>query len=62
MFAAGVFAMIEMLARNGYDLFVPDDEPDAPLLGQWAEKLTTDAYSEAALYDILEHFVQESRN
>lgn len=52
------FAMIEFLAINGFDLFVPDDEPDAPLLGRWVEGLASDEYTEAQIYDRLEHFVQ----
>jgi death-on-curing protein len=54
------FSMIEFLALNGYDLFVPDDDPVTPLLGTWVEKLTIGAYSADYLYDILEHFVQEA--
>ncbi|WP_181814725.1 type II toxin-antitoxin system death-on-curing family toxin [Sphingomonas aracearum] len=52
------FAMIEFLAINGYDLFVPDDEPETPLLGQWVERLAAGAYDEYQMYDRLEHFLQ----
>lgn len=51
-------AMIEFLAINGYDLFVPDDDPETPLLGQWVERVASDAYDEAQMYDRLEHFLQ----
>lgn len=53
------FALIEFLAINGYDLFMPDDDPEDPLLGQWVEKLTRGEYDERQMYDRLEHFVQE---
>lgn len=54
------FAMIEFLAVNGYDLFVPDDDRDQPLLGTWIERLAGDDYSETQFYDRLEHFLQSS--
>lgn len=54
------FALIEFLAINGYDLFVPDDDPEEPLLGKWVERLASDVYDEAQLYDRLEHFLQPS--
>lgn len=57
---AAAFAMIEFLAINGFDLFVPDDDPDNPLLGQWVEKLVDGTYDEFQLYDRLEHFIQET--
>jgi death-on-curing protein len=53
------FAMIDFLAINGYDLFVPEDDPETPLLGQWVERLASDAYDEARIYDRLEHFIQQ---
>lgn len=52
-------AMIEFLALNGWDLVVPDDEPDAPMLGQWVEKLVSGALTADQLYDRLVHFLQE---
>lgn len=53
-------AMIEFLAINGYDLFVPDDDPEEPLLGRWVEKLVVGAYDVGQMYDLLEHFVQDA--
>lgn len=52
-------AMIEFLAINGYDLFVPDDEEQTPLLGQWIEKAVAGDLDRRQLYDRLEHFLQE---
>lgn len=52
-------AMIEFLAVNGWDLIVPDDEPDAPLLGQWVEKLVSGNLTPEQLYERLAAFVQE---
>ena len=51
-------AMIEFLAVNGYDLVVPDDEPETPILGGWVEKLVQDQLTTEQLYDRLEHFLQ----
>lgn len=53
-------AMIEFLAINGYDLFVPDHDPDEPLLGRWIEKFVIGEYDAAQMYDLLEHFVQDA--
>lgn len=52
-------AMIEFLALNGWDLVVPDDEPDTPLLGQWVEKLVSGTLVPDQLHERLIHFVQE---
>lgn len=52
-------AMIEFLALNGWDLVVPDDEPETPLLGQWIEKLVSGKLTPEQLHDRLIHFVQE---
>lgn len=51
-------AMIEFLAVNGYDLFVPDDDAVEPLLGRWIERLTSGDYDERQVYDRLKHFLQ----
>lgn len=51
-------AMIEFLAVNGYDLLIPDDEPDAPILGRWVEQAVTGELDSLQIYDRLEHFVQ----
>jgi len=51
--------MIEFLALNGWDLVVPDDEPETPLLGQWIEKLVSGKLTPEQLHDRLIHFVQE---
>lgn len=53
--------MIEFLAINGYDLVVPDDQADTPLLGRWVEKAVVGRLSEGQLYDRLEHFLQDRR-
>lgn len=52
-------ALIEFLAINGWDLVVPDDEPDAPLLGQWIEKLASGRLNMDQVYARLIHFIQE---
>lgn len=52
-------AMIEFLAIDGYDLLIPDDEPDAPLLGRWVEQAVIGELNTLQLYDRLKHFVQE---
>lgn len=52
-------AMIEFLALNGWDLVVPDDESDVPLLGKWVEKLVSGALTPEQFYDHLVHFLQE---
>ncbi|MET0365069.1 MAG: type II toxin-antitoxin system death-on-curing family toxin [Sphingobium sp.] len=52
-------AMIEFLAINGWDLVIPDDEPETPLLGQWVEKLISDALTSEQFYERLVHFIQE---
>jgi len=52
-------AMIEFPALNGWDLVVPDDEPETPLLGQWIEKLVSGKLTPEQLHDRLIHFVQE---
>jgi len=52
-------ALIEFLAINGWDLVVPDDEVDTPLLGQWIEKLVAGSLDHDQLYDRLIHFIQE---
>lgn len=52
-------AMLEFLSLNGYDLFVPDDDEDKPLLGRWVEQIVTGDLDAARLYDRLEHFLQE---
>ena len=51
-------ALIEFLAINGYDLLVPDDEEDAPILGLWIERAVQDLLNAGELYDRFEHFVQ----
>jgi hypothetical protein len=53
--------MIEFLAINGWDFVVPDDESETPILGQWVEKLISNALTPEQLYDRLIHFVQERR-
>lgn len=52
-------AMIEFLAINGWDLVVPDDEPETPLLGQWIERLASGALTVDQIYERLMHFIQE---
>ncbi len=52
-------ALIEFLALNGWDLVVPDDEPETPLLGMWIERLVAGTLTQVQLYDRLIHFVQE---
>lgn len=52
-------AMVEFLTINGFDLLVPDDERDTPLLGTWIERLEAGLMTAEQLYDRLEHFVQE---
>lgn len=54
-----VAAMIEFLALNGWDLMVPDDRPEAPLLGQWIEELASRVLTKAQLYERLMDFIQE---
>lgn len=51
--------MIEFLAINGWDLVIPDDEVDTPMLGEWIEKLVSGTLDHDQLYDRLIHFVQE---
>jgi death-on-curing protein len=51
-------AMIEFLARNGYDLHVPDTD-DHPLLGKLLESAIESSLDEYELYEILIHYVTE---
>jgi death-on-curing protein len=51
------FSMIEFMAINGFDLVVPDDNPEEPLLGHLVSNLTADIYDKDELYDILEPYV-----
>lgn len=52
-------AMIEFLAVNGYDLLIPDDEADTPILGQWVEKAVRGDLSADQLRNRLEPFIQD---
>lgn len=52
-------AMIEFLALNGWDLVIPDDERDAPLLGRWIENLASGTLSNVQLYGRLYPFLHE---
>jgi death-on-curing protein len=53
-------AMIEFLAINGYDLFVPDDKAEAPVLGVWVEKLVQGQLTPEQLCDRLKHFLRSA--
>ncbi len=50
-------AMIMFLAMNGYDLIIPDDDPNNPLLAEWVERLVSGDYTQEQFADRLYHFI-----
>jgi death-on-curing protein len=51
-------AMVELLARNGYDLKIPDSQ-DHPLLGKLLESAIIGTIDEHDLGELLIHYIED---